>query len=92
MNQWERWGCGVELKFPICKLIDYQKRWAELEMSSNTFALVVMAQLKVLRILFADQIDEIFGTHSRQPVPNFLWVSDNEGNGSPHNFDEELGA
>ena len=42
------WGCTVSFVFPICKLIDYQTRWAELEASDNPFATVVMAHLKTL--------------------------------------------
>ena len=40
------WGCEVSFKFPIAKLIDYTKRWSELEASDNPFATVVMAYLK----------------------------------------------
>ncbi|MBN1486185.1 MAG: cytosolic protein, partial [Anaerolineae bacterium] len=43
---YERWGCEVKLKFPTVKLQDYRERWAELEASTNPFAVVVMAHLK----------------------------------------------
>jgi len=39
------WGNWVEMGFPICKIMDYQNRWAELEQSSNPFAKVILAQL-----------------------------------------------
>jgi hypothetical protein len=44
--QQELWGCSIDFKFPIVKLLDYQKDWAALETSPNPFAVVVMAQLK----------------------------------------------
>lgn len=40
------WGCAVTFTFPIVKLLDFKKRWAELETDSSLFALVVMAHLK----------------------------------------------
>ncbi len=42
----ELWGCRASLSFPIVKLKDYTERWAELEASSNPFAIVVMSHLK----------------------------------------------
>ena len=42
----EIWGCKVNFKFPIVKLLDYKKKWEELEASTNPFATVVMAHLK----------------------------------------------
>jgi hypothetical protein len=42
----ELWGCRVNFKFPIVKLLDYAPRWAELEESRNPFAIAVMAHLK----------------------------------------------
>ena len=44
----EIWGCELSLKFPIVKLLDYANKWEELEQSTNPFAIVVMAHLKVL--------------------------------------------
>jgi hypothetical protein len=41
------WGCRVGIEFPIVKLRDYQKRWAELEANDNPFATVVMAHLQM---------------------------------------------
>ncbi|MFN8488474.1 MAG: DUF4351 domain-containing protein [Caldilineaceae bacterium] len=41
-------GTTAILRFKTAKLLDYAKRWAELEQSQNPFAIVVMAHLKVL--------------------------------------------
>jgi hypothetical protein len=40
------WGCDLSLRFPTVKLLDFQKRWEELEASRNPFAVVIMAHLK----------------------------------------------
>lgn len=42
------WGCRSTLEFPVIKLLDWQERRAELEASTNPFALVVAATLAVL--------------------------------------------
>ncbi len=42
----ELWGCEINFKFPVVKLLEFQERWAELEASNNPFATVVMAHLK----------------------------------------------
>ncbi len=42
----ELWGCRVSLSFPSVKLSDYTDRWAQLEVSDNPFAIVVMSHLK----------------------------------------------
>jgi hypothetical protein len=42
---YELWGCRVRLEFPVVKLLDYRARWAELEQSRNSFAVLVMAHL-----------------------------------------------
>ncbi|NJK64252.1 MAG: hypothetical protein HC921_17570 [Synechococcaceae cyanobacterium SM2_3_1] len=39
-------GCELSLKFPIVKLVDYEDRWSELEVSDNPMAVVVMAHLR----------------------------------------------
>ena len=39
-------GCELTLKFPTVKLLDYEARWSELEVSTNPFAIIVMAHLK----------------------------------------------
>ncbi len=41
-----RWGCELDFRFPVVKLLDWEARWDELEASDNVFALVVMAQIK----------------------------------------------
>lgn len=41
-----RWGCELDFRFPMAKLLDWDARWSELEASDNVFALVVMAQIK----------------------------------------------
>ena len=40
------WGCAVTFSFPTVKLLDFKKRWAELETDPSLFAVVVMAHLK----------------------------------------------
>ncbi len=42
------WGCAVDFRFPVVKLIDWDtpERWPALEASDNPFALVVMAQIR----------------------------------------------
>ena len=44
----EIWGTRKSFEFPIIKLLDYKDRWDELEKSTNPFAIVVMAHLKML--------------------------------------------
>jgi hypothetical protein len=41
-----KWGCEVDFRFPIVKLLDYEAHWEDLEASRNPFAIVVMAHLK----------------------------------------------
>ncbi|NWO11394.1 hypothetical protein HLV40_13420 [Chromohalobacter salexigens] len=48
--RYQRWGCELTFTFPAAKLIDWEKRWAELEASTNVFALVVMAQIHAKRL------------------------------------------
>ncbi len=45
-----RWGQRDIFEFLIIKLIDYNKDWASLEANPSPFAVVVMAQLKVLEL------------------------------------------
>jgi hypothetical protein len=42
----ELWGCEATFRFPMIKLLDYAHRWAELEASTNPFAIAVMTHLK----------------------------------------------
>lgn len=44
----ELFGCQVDFRFPIVKLLDYRNQWDQLEVSDNVFAIVVMAHLKTL--------------------------------------------
>jgi hypothetical protein len=44
--QSELWGCVVDFRFPVVKLVDYRQNWQVLEESRNPFAVVVMAHLK----------------------------------------------
>jgi len=44
----EFWGSSLEVRFSVIKLLDYKARIPELEMSSNRFAPVILAQLAVL--------------------------------------------
>ncbi|MGK7947100.1 MAG: transposase [Microcystaceae cyanobacterium] len=46
---YELWGCRVELRFPIAKLLDYSKKMNELERSNNPFAVIVAAHLTTQR-------------------------------------------
>jgi hypothetical protein len=41
-----RWGCLMRLRFPVVSLTDYRKCWADLEASTNPFAVVTQAHLK----------------------------------------------
>ncbi|MBV6626457.1 MAG: cytosolic protein [Rivularia sp. (in: Bacteria)] len=45
---YELFGCTVDFKFPVVKLVDYQQRKSELEESRNPFATVVLAHLTAL--------------------------------------------
>lgn len=45
---YELFGCRVNFQFPVIKLVDYNQRWSELEVSRNPFATVVMAHLVAL--------------------------------------------
>lgn len=42
------WGCSVDFRFPMVKLLDWDTpaRWQALESSDNLFSLVVMAQIR----------------------------------------------
>ncbi|WP_300971331.1 hypothetical protein [Thiocapsa sp.] len=45
------WGCSINFRFPMVKLIDWDtpEAWPALEASNNPFALVVMAQIRCRR-------------------------------------------
>jgi hypothetical protein len=54
--QRRRWGCELDFRFPMVKLLDWKDRWAELENSDNVFALVVMAQIKAKTVKNTDEL------------------------------------
>lgn len=41
----ELWGCTIEMRYPVVKLLDWRGRAAELAASANPFAVVVQAHL-----------------------------------------------
>ncbi len=41
----ELWGCTIEMRYPVVKLLDWREREAELAASANPFAVVVQAHL-----------------------------------------------
>jgi hypothetical protein len=41
----ELWGCTIEMRYPVVKLLDWREREAELAASPNPFAVVVQAHL-----------------------------------------------
>jgi hypothetical protein len=43
------WGCNVQFRFPIVKLLDYRERLSELERSRNPVASLVLAHLAAQR-------------------------------------------
>ncbi len=44
--RYDLWGSRVDFRYPVVKLKDYRRRWAELEANANPFAVVVMAHLE----------------------------------------------
>lgn len=54
--EFKRWGFELSFKFPVIKLIDYNKNWAALEANPNPFAVVVMSQLKARQVKSPDQL------------------------------------
>ncbi len=54
--QQTRWGFELTFRFPIIKLLDYNSQWETLEADPNPFAVVVMAQLKVLELRGANEL------------------------------------
>src|SRR2546426_812266 len=43
-----RWGCQLVFEFPLVKITDWRGFEAELSANNNPFAMVVLAQLRVL--------------------------------------------
>ena len=54
--QRHRWGCELDFRFPMVKLLDWKDRWSELENSDNVFSLVVMAQIKAKTVKNTDEL------------------------------------
>jgi hypothetical protein len=50
-----RWGSWMRLRFPVVSLAAYRARWAELEASTNPFAVVTQAHLKAQETAGADE-------------------------------------
>lgn len=46
---YELFGCTVDFRFPVVKLVDYEQRLSELSASRNPFATVVLAHLAALQ-------------------------------------------
>ena len=44
----ERWGCALQFRFPMVKLLDWRDRATALEADRNPFALVALAQLQAM--------------------------------------------
>lgn len=42
---YEKWGCSVQLKFPMTKILDYAQEIDELEKESSPCAIIVLAHL-----------------------------------------------
>lgn len=45
---YDLWGCEVNFKFPVVKLLDYKEKWSILEQIPNPFAMVTMAYLQAI--------------------------------------------
>jgi hypothetical protein len=45
---YDHWGCALQFRYPVVKLLDWRGREAELAGSDNLFAQVVLAQLAAL--------------------------------------------
>ena len=45
---YEIWGCEVSLRFPVVKILDYNKREENLLRDKNPFALIVLSHLKAM--------------------------------------------
>jgi len=46
---YEKFGCSIDFRFPIVKLLDYQQRQSELSASRNPFAMIVMGHLQAIQ-------------------------------------------
>jgi len=45
---YEIWGCKVSLRFPVVKILNYNKKEEKLLQDKNPFALIVLSQLKAM--------------------------------------------
>ena len=50
-----RWGCELEFRFPVVKVLDYERDWEALERDPSPFAVVVMAHLKARSVKGGDE-------------------------------------
>ncbi len=50
-----RWGSWMRLRFPVVSLAAYRARWAELEASTNPFAVVTQAHLRAQETAGAEE-------------------------------------
>lgn len=45
---YDHWGCAIEFRYPVLKILDWRGREAQLAQSTNPFAQVALAQLAIL--------------------------------------------
>ena len=74
------WGCEIQFRFPIVKLLDYQEHLAELEASRNPVASLVLAHLAAQRTRTdpARRLGDHFkpgANRTTSPVYCFPWSS-----------------
>ncbi len=53
----ELWGCTVEMRYPVVKLLDYRARVGDLATNANPFAVVVRAHLAAQETRGADGVE-----------------------------------
>ena len=51
-----RWGSWMRLRFPVVSLATYRAQWAELEVSTNPFAVVTQAHLRAQETAGAEAV------------------------------------
>ena len=83
---YDYWGCGVEYRYRMVKLLDFASRWDELADSDNPMATVVMAQLKELatrddaaarRVSKFDLVRRLYGRgFGREDIERLYWFID----------------
>ncbi|TWI63393.1 hypothetical protein LZ24_03264 [Desulfobotulus alkaliphilus] len=81
----ELWGCTLDFRFPIVKLMDWEDRWDELENSDNVFSLAVMAQIKAKSSKTKDELKawKLYlvrlmyeRNYDKKTILEFFWVID----------------